>query len=146
MADTAAWPVGDQEWVARYRMSMADKHVPAPALEERERELLDAVREAEVPAAELFGGVDALAAEDAAELATVEEEVRGSLGGGLRPALREVGHTLTGIGVVAVLLMIIRHGWSVDIDIAASLVAGGVLVVFVGTQRDDRASGHDPQP
>ncbi|WP_211249282.1 hypothetical protein [Nocardioides aequoreus] len=118
--------------MARYRMSIADKHVPAHALKEREHELLSAVREAEVSAAELFGDADVLAKEDAAELATVEEEVRASLGGGLRPALREVGNTLMGIGIVAVLLMIVRHGWSLDIDIALVLVAGSVLVVFMG--------------
>jgi hypothetical protein len=132
VADKSAWPVVDQEWVARYRMSIAGKYVPAHALEERERELLNAVRDAGVPAAELFGEADALASEDAAELATVDEEVRASLGGGLRPALREVGNTLVGIGVVAVLIMIVRHGWSVDIDIALALVAGAVTVVFVG--------------
>ncbi|WP_245580286.1 hypothetical protein [Arthrobacter castelli] len=127
-----AWPVVDQKWVERYRMSMVGKHVPALTLEERERELLDAVREAEVPATELFGDAGELAAEDATELATVDEAVRASLGGGLRPALREVGHTLVGIAAVAVLLVIIRHGWSVDIDIAHALVAAGVLIVFVG--------------
>lgn len=132
MKDTTAWPVRDQGWVARYRMSIADKHVPAYALEQREHELLSAVREAEVPAAELFGDADVLAAEDAAELATVDEEVRASLGGGLRPVLREVGNTLMGAGIVAVLLLIVREGWSVDIDIALVLVAGGVLIVFVG--------------
>jgi hypothetical protein len=132
MTDRRAWPVQDQQWVARYRTSIAGKHVPARALEERERELLRALRDAEVSATELFGDPDALAAEDAAELATVDEEVRGSLGGGLRPALREVGNTLMGIGVVAVLIMFVRHGWYVDIDVALALVAAGVTVVFVG--------------
>jgi hypothetical protein len=132
MSGESAWPARDRQWVARYRMSIAGKHVPAKALEERERELLHAVRDAEVPATELFGDADALAAEDAAELATVDEEVCASLGGGLQPALREVGNTLMGIGVVAVLIMFIRHGWSVDIDIALALVAGGVTIVFVG--------------
>lgn len=132
MGDKIAWPAGDQEWVARYRRSLAGKHVSALVLEERERELLDAAREAGVPAAELFGGAGALAAEDAVELATVDEEVRASLGGGLRPALREIGNTLMGIGIVTVLVMIVRHGWSVDIGMAQALVAGSVLVVFVG--------------
>ena len=102
MRGKSAWPVGDQQWVARYRASIAGKHVPAHALEERERELLRALRDAEVPAAELFGDADTLATEDTAELATVDEEVRASLGGGPQPALREVGNTLMGIGVVAV--------------------------------------------
>jgi hypothetical protein len=113
-------------------MSIADKHVPAQALREREHELLIAVREAEVSAAELFGDADVLAAEDALELATVDEEVRTSLGGGLQPALREVGNTLVGIGIVAVLIMVVRHGWSLDVDIALGLVAGSVVAVFVG--------------
>lgn len=132
MATVKAWPVADQEWVARYRVSMARKHVPAIALEERERELLNAVRKAELPAVDLFGDAEELASEDAAELATVDEEVRTSLGGGLRPALREVGGTLVGIGAVSVLLLIIRSGWSVDIDTAQALVGASVLVVFVG--------------
>ncbi len=132
MTNKRAWPGVDQEWVERYRTSIAGKYVPAHALEERERELLNAVRDAGVPAAELFGEADALAAEDAAELATVDEEVRASLAGGLRPALREVGNTLMGIGIVAVLIMIVRHGWSVDIDIALMMVVGAVTVVFVG--------------
>lgn len=132
IVNVKTWPVGDQKWVERYRLSMSGKHVPSPTLEERERELLEAVREAAVPAAELFGNADVLAAEDASELATADEAVRTSLGGGLRPALWEVGNTLVGIGTVAVLLMVIRHGWSVDIDTAHALVAASVLVVFVG--------------
>lgn len=132
MVGARVWPVGDQEWIARYRMSMAGKHVPALSLEERERELLDAVREIKAPAAELFGDAEELASEDAAELTTVDEAVRTSLGGGLRPALREVGGMLVGIGAVAALLLIIRSGWSVDIDTALTLVAASVLVVFVG--------------
>lgn len=132
MDDARSWPVRDHAWVTRYRASMARQHVPALALEGRERQLLDAVQSAEAPAADLFGDADALATEDAAELATVDEAVRTSLGGGLRPALLEIGGSLTGIGGVGVLLMIIRGGWSVDIDAAHVLVAAGVLVVFVG--------------
>ncbi len=132
MVTVKPWPIADHEWVTHYRMSMARKHVPAIALDERERELLNAVRKAEVPAADLFGDAEELASEDAAELATVDEEVRTSLGGGLRPALREVGGTLVGIGAVSVLLLIIRSGWSVDIDTAQALVGASVLVVFVG--------------
>ena len=129
--NSRAWPERDQRWVARYRMSMAGKHVPEQELNEREGELLDAVRRAEVSAEELFGDAGELATEDATELATADEAVRTSLGGGLRPALREVGGTLLGAGVVAVLLLLFRGGWSVDIDIALSLVAGSVLLVFV---------------
>ncbi|GAB3521751.1 hypothetical protein [Arthrobacter monumenti] len=130
--DVSAWPVGDHKWVERYRMSMVGKHVPVLILEEREHELLDALRETGVSAAELFGNADVLATEDASELATVNEAVRTSLGGGLRPALREVGGTLVGVGAVAVLLTIIRHGWSVEMDTAHSLVAAGVLAASVG--------------
>ena len=132
MADMKTWPARDRKWVAHYRTSMAGKHVPAVALEEREQELLDAVCEAELPAAELFGDADRLAAEDVAELATVGEAVRTSEGGGLRPALWEVGGTLMGIGVVSVLLLVLRSGWSADVNIAHTLVAASVVVVFVG--------------
>lgn len=132
MAGMKTWPTRDQKWVAHYRTSMAGKNVPAVALQEREQELLDAVCEAELPAAELFGDADRLAAEDVAELATAGEAVRTSESGGLRPALREVGGALMGIGGVSVLLLILRSGWSVDIDIAHVLVAASVVVVFVG--------------
>lgn len=132
MRDPSSRTVSDRRWAERYRRSMAGKHVPPHVLEQRERELLRAVRDADVSAADLFGDAEALAAEDAVELATVDEEMRASLGGGLQPALREVGNTLMGIGVVAVLFMIIRHGWSVDIDTALALVGGGVTVAFVG--------------
>ncbi|WP_313406598.1 hypothetical protein [Aeromicrobium sp.] len=132
MADQTAWPAADEAWLERYRRSIAGKHVPAAVLEQRERELLEAVRAADMPAIELFGKADVLAAEDAAELATVDEEVRESLGGGLRPALREVGHTLMGIGIVAVLIMFARHGWTIDLDLALTLVAAGVTIAFVG--------------
>jgi len=130
--DVQTWPTGDQKWVARYRTSIAGKHVPAAALEARERELLDAVREAGLPAAELFGDAAVLATEDVAELSTVDEAVRTSEGGGLRSALREVGGTLVSFACVAVLLMLIRSGWSVDVDVAPALVAAGVVVVAVG--------------
>jgi len=130
--DRTTWSAGDREWVARYRASMAGKHVPASAREERERELRVAVREAGLPAAELLGDAGALAAGDAAELATVDEAVRVSEGGGMRPVLRDVGGTLLGIGAVAVSLTVVRGAWSVDLDVAHLLVAAGVLVGFMG--------------
>ncbi|WP_226830808.1 hypothetical protein [Brevibacterium sp. FME17] len=111
---------------------MTGKHVPASAVDERERELLDAVRGARLPAEELFGDAADLAAEDVAELATTEEAVLTSQGGGLRPALIEVGGTLLGIGAVAAVLTAVRSGWSVDIGVAHSLVAVGVLIAFLG--------------
>ncbi len=127
-----AWSAGDQDWVTRYRRAVAGRHVPATVLEERERELLDAAHEAGLPAAELFGDADELAAEDAAELATVEEAVRTSEGGGLRPALQEVGGSLVAIALIAVLQMSIRSGWRVDVGVVEALVAVSVVVVFVG--------------
>lgn len=113
-------------------MSMAGKNVPADALAERERELLDAVRAAGLRAVELFGDAGKLAAEDVAEMATVDEAVRTSEGGGLRPALREVGGSLVGIPVVAVVMMSVRSGWRVDVKTGAALIAASVAVVFVG--------------
>ncbi|MGJ7442059.1 hypothetical protein [Aquipuribacter sp. MA13-6] len=127
-----AWPAQDQDWVARYRRAVAGRHVPADALEARERELLEAAHEAGVHAAELFGDAVELASEDAAELATVEEAVRTSEGGGLRPALREVGGSLVGVAVIAVLLLAVRGGWRVDVGVGAALVAVSVVVVLVG--------------
>lgn len=132
MKDANAWPVGDREWVSKYRTSMIGKRVPALALQERERELLNTVTEMQMSAAELFGGAAELASEDAAELATVDEAVRTSLGGGLQPALREAAGLLVGIGGVASLILIIRNGWSVDIDSALTVLAASVSVVFVG--------------
>lgn len=130
--ETRDWPVGDRPWAARYQLSMAGKHVPAVALEERERELLDAVRAAGLPAAEVFGDADVLAAEDVAELATADEAVRVSAGGGVRPALQDVSGTLVASGGVAALLMVIRGGRSVDVDVASALVAASVLALFLG--------------
>lgn len=130
--DATRWPQDDQPWLTRYRSSMSGKHVPALALEDRERELLEAVREAGVPAGELFGEAHLLAAEDALELATVDEELRTSQGGGLQPALREVGGTMVGLGAVAVLGIWIRSGSSVDIGATAALVAASVAAAFLG--------------
>lgn len=132
MADMKTWPASDQKWVARYRTSMATKCVPVAAREEREQELLDAVRETGLSAAEIFGDAHALAAEDASELATVDEAVRASEGGGLRPVLWDVGGTLAGIGAVSIVLMVLRGGWSVDLNIAHILVAASVVVAVVG--------------
>lgn len=129
--DPDVWPERDQAWVARYRRSVAGKPVPGGSLEQREHELLGAVRAAGVPAVELFGDAAALAAEDVAELATVDEDVRTSPGGGLRPALQEVGGTLMGMGAVLVLSLWIRNGWSVDVRVAPALVAVSVASVFV---------------
>lgn len=126
------WPQRDQGWVARYQTSMTGKHVPALALQEREGELLDAVRAAGVPAAELFGDANVLAAEDAVELATPDEAVRTSLGGGLRPALREVGGTLVGLAAVSLLIILLRKGWSVDVDRTSALVAVSLAVGYMG--------------
>ncbi len=122
MADVKTWPVRDHEWVARHQRSTTGRHVPPTALEAHERELLDAVREAGLPAAELFGDAAVLATEDVAELSTLDEAVRTSEGGGLRSALQEVGGTLMGIGAVSVFYMLIRTGWSVDVDVAPALV------------------------
>jgi hypothetical protein len=130
--ERTTWPERDQRWVERYRRSMAGKHVPTATLERRERELLDAVRETGVPAAELLGDADALAADDVSELATVEEAVRTAEGGGLRPALREVGGMLVSISTVGVVLVFIRAGWTTDIEVGGALVAASVAAVFVG--------------
>lgn len=130
--ERTTWPERDQRWVERYRRSMAGKHVPSDALEARERELLDAVQGTGVPAAELLGDADVLAAEDATELATVEEAVRTAEGGGLRPALREVGGMLVSMSTFGVVLMVVRTGWTADIEVAGALVAASVAAVFVG--------------
>ena len=54
------------------------------------------------------------------------------LRGGLRPRLQEVGGWLVGVGAVASLALLVRHGWSVDIGTAYLVVAASVLVTFVG--------------
>ncbi len=130
--DGRTWPVGDQEWVGRYRAAIAGKSVPEPVLREREDELLAAARAAELPAQQLFGDAGELAADDAADLATEDEAVRASLGGGLRPALREVGGSVTAIGAVATVILFVRGGGEVDVDVALGLIAASVLVLFVG--------------
>lgn len=130
--DIKEWPASDQGWVVRYRLAMTNKHVPASSLVEREQELLGAIREAGVPAAELFGDAKTLATEDAAGLATTDEMVRTSLGGGLKPALREIAGTWVGIGAVAVLILFLRHGWSVDLEVSYVLVAASVAAAFLG--------------
>ena len=127
-----SWSEQDEKWVERYRASLASKHVPLAVLQARERELLDAVRSAGQPAVELFGDAAELAAEDAAELSTVEEAVRRSEGGGLRSALFEVGQSLAGIAGATVLIMVVRSGWSVDVHVARALVVVGVAVLLVG--------------
>ncbi|TFD12946.1 hypothetical protein E3T35_06610 [Cryobacterium sp. TMT1-2-2] len=132
MRNRDIWPETDQAWVTRYRASMAGKHVPAIALDERERELLNAVREADLPAAHLFGDAPTLAAEDVLELATTAEAVRTSEGGGPHHAVRDAGGTLLGMGVVSVLLLALRSGWSADLNIAHLLVAVSVAVPFMG--------------
>ncbi len=126
------WPEQDERWAERYRAAIAGTAVPGAVRAARERELLQAVCEAGVPAAELFGDADALAAEDAAELATIDEAVRTSEAGGLKPALFEVGGTALVGGVIAVLSMAVRSGWSVDVDTAAVLLVASLMVVLLG--------------
>ncbi len=130
--DQRGWPERDRQWVAGYRAATAGRHVPADVLARREDELLDAVRAAGLPAAEVLGAAGDLADEDVTELATTEEVVRTSYGGGLRPALREVGGTLTGIGAVALVVTVLRDGWYVDLGVAEMLVAVSVTTVFLG--------------
>lgn len=130
--DVKVWPIGDRKWATQYRAAMKGRSVPAPSLSEREQELLDAIHESGLPAAELFGDARNLAVEDAGELATPDERVRTSVGGGLKPALREIAGTWVGIGAVAVLIMIMRQGWLVDLDVAHVLVAVSVAAAFLG--------------
>lgn len=130
--DQRTWPERDRKWVARYRTAIAGKHVPADVLDRREDELLDAVHAAGLPAAEIFGDAVDLAEEDASELATTDEAVRTSEGGGLRAALREVGGTLTGISAVGVVIMSLRNGWYIDVELAATLVALSLAAVLLG--------------
>lgn len=130
--ETEEWSAEDQDWASRYRIAMKGRHVPASSLAERERELRQAIHAAETPAADLFGDARGLAAEDAVELATAEEAVRASLGGGLRPLLKEIGGTLTGIAAVSALLTAVRQGWTVDVVGAHALVAGGLVAAVVG--------------
>ena len=107
---------------------MAGKHVPTIVLEERERELLNAVREADMPAAELFGDASTLAADDVLELATTAETVRTSEGGGPRHAVKDAGGTLLVMGIVSTALLALRSGWSADIYFAHLVLAVGVGV------------------
>ena len=129
------WPEQDQRWVERYRTAMAGKAgkaVPSAVREAREGELLDAVCAAGVPAVELFGDAGALAVDDIAELATVDEQVRTSEAGGLKPALLELGGTAMAGGVVAVLSMAIRNGRSVDVDAASVILLVSLVAVLMG--------------
>lgn len=126
------WPSGDQGWAARYQLSMGGSDVPAAALEKREAELLASVLEAGLPAVELFGDAEELAAEDAAEMATVEEAVRSSEGGGLQPAVWLMGMMLLSLGAAPTVLTFIRSGWFVDVDVASGVVAATVLLCAVG--------------
>ena len=132
MGNMNIWPETDQAWVTHYRASMAGKHVPTIALEERERDLLSAVHEADLPAAELFGDAHKLAAEDVIELATTAEAVRSSEGGGPRPAVKDAGGTLLGMGIVSALALGLRSGWSADLNLAHVVVAVSVAVPFMG--------------
>lgn len=127
-----AWPERDRAWVARYRNGTTGKNVPPDVLGARERELLAAVVRAGSPAAELLGDPVELATDDVTELATADEAVRTSTGGGMRPALQEVGGALLGLGAVSVALMVVRGGWTADLDVASALVAASVAVVAVG--------------
>ena len=132
MMDVKEWPAGDQKWATQYRLAMKGRSVPSSSLSEREQELLDAILESGVPAGELFGDARNLAIEDAGELATADEMVRTSVGGGLKPALQEIAGTWVGIGVAAVVVMVIRGGWLVEVDVAIVLVAVSVAAAFLG--------------
>lgn len=130
--DQRSWPEQDRKWVARYRDAIADKHVPATVLERREDELLKAVYSAAQPAVEVFGDAVDLAKSDVSELATTGEAVRTSEGGGVRAMLREVGGTLAGTGAVAVVLMFLRNGWYVDVELATTLFMVTAAAVIAG--------------
>lgn len=130
--DLRTWPEQDEKWIARYRSSIAYKHVPSAVVEARERELLDTINSTGQRAVELFGDPSELAAEDSADLATVQETVRRSEGGGLRSSLFEVGQSLTGIAAVNLLIMLARAGWSTDIQVKEALVVAGIVVLVVG--------------
>lgn len=127
------WPAADREWAARYRRQMATgKDVPRSVLDAREHELLAAAHGAGRPAQELFGDPVTLAAEDAETLATTEEAVLTSPGGALRPMLIDVGGTLLAIGGVGAVLLAVRSGLRVDIQVGAALLAAGLLIAFLG--------------
>lgn len=123
------WPERDRAWADRYRASMAAKHVPVESLDARERELLTAVLAEELPAEHLFGPADSLAAEDATEVVTVEEAVLSAEGGGARKLVGELGAALVAFSVISGVLMVIRGGWSTDLDVAVIAVIGGVAAV-----------------
>lgn len=130
--DQRSWPEQDRKWVARYRTAIAGKNVPTAVLQRREDELLKAVHSAAQPAVEVFGDAVDLAKGDASELATTDEAVRTSEGGGVRAALREGGGTLAGTGAVAVVLMFLRNGWYVDVELATALFVVTAVVVIAG--------------
>ena len=126
-----AWSQSDQRWAERYHAAVAGKRIPADALQQREHELNDAVQRSGLGAQELFGDAAALAADDARYLASSDEVIRSSLGGGLRPALREVGGTLLAVGVLISLRLIVEQSWSadLDVDVGAVLVAGSMAIL-----------------
>ena len=58
--------------------------------------------------------------------------MRTSEAGGLKPALFEVGGTTLAGGLIAVLSMAVRNGWSVDVDAASVLLVASLVVVLLG--------------
>lgn len=128
---TKVWPQRDARWLGLYRGSIAGKPVPRDVAEARERELLVAVLEAEAPADEVLGDPAELAALDATELAGGEEELIREDGGTPRTTVINVGGTGLAIGLVVSISMLVRSGWSLDVNLAVILVGGGTAVAFI---------------
>lgn len=131
METVPRWPERDDAWLGRYRRSLAGQPVPRDVAEERERELLAAVIEADAPAEAILGDPAELAAMDAAELADGAKEMIRAEGGTPRSTVINVGGTGLAIGLLASITVLVERGWSLEVNLATSLVGAGVAAAFI---------------
>lgn len=125
------WPQRDLGWQAAYLWRVSQPEVPSAAVSARLDELLDAVLEAGVPAEELFGAPESLAACDVAELGTADESVRASFGSGAKQSVLLMGITLLVPVVPLMIVLLVSTGWAIDVTARALVFSGCLALILV---------------
>ncbi|MFT4213450.1 MAG: hypothetical protein QM622_01560 [Microbacterium sp.] len=140
------WPDRDAAWVLAYLVRVTRPDVPSAAIDARLDELCAAAHDADEPAESLFGNPFDVAAQDAEDLATPEEALRASGGGGARATVRSLGTQLVLIALFVTFLLLCAQGGSWTIALTPGLVmllsGSGSAALGLGGARILASSGH----
>ncbi|WP_110205242.1 hypothetical protein [Nocardioides daejeonensis] len=128
--DRGTWPERDHEWLDDYLAAVSQPNMASEAIEERTHEMLAALLTVDEAAESLFGPAEEVAADDVAEWGSEEVALEESLGSGWRSGLVFVGFNLLMADLVLTGILLLSHGWRIDVPVGAALITATCVGVL----------------